>query len=144
MVTRDSSEAEIHNEMIRLMISHFMKQGYRNLRADLANETPPEHIGDFTPDLTCNKNDDKGTCIILEAETCSTILQKHTERQWRTFFNEAKERKCEFHLVVPKLCESDSGGNIANQRLTELHIKADAVWKANHSLGKSSRRDTTS
>jgi hypothetical protein len=38
--------------------------------------------------------------------------------------------------VVPKLCGGDSGGNMANQRLAELHIKADGVWKANHSLRK--------
>ncbi len=138
MVTRDSSEDEIHSEMIRLMIGQFKKQGYENLKADLAGEITPEQIGDFTPDLTCNKNDDKRTFIILEAETCSTISHKDTEKQWKTFFEESKELDCEFHLVVPKFCSGDSGGNIANQRLAELHIKADVVWKANHSLRKHS------
>lgn len=138
MVTRNSSEAEIHSKMIRLMIGQFKKQGYENLRADLAGETTPEQVGDFTPDLTCNKNDDKKTFIILEAETCGTISLKHTEKQWKTFFEKSKELDCEFHLVVPKFCGGDSGGNMANQRLAELHIKADVVWKANHSLRKSS------
>jgi len=69
-----------------------------------------------------SKNDDKRTFIILEAETCGTISHEHTEKQWKTFFEKSKELDCEFHLVVPKLCGGDSGGNMANQRLAELHI----------------------
>ena len=110
------------------MLNYFRKQGYANLRADLENETPPEQIGDHIPDLTCNKNDYKETFIVLEAETCDLIFDEHTEGQWKAFYGKAKEVGGEFHLVVPRKCNDDSGRDLAKQRLQQLGITADQIW----------------
>ena len=128
MVTRELAESEEHKSLVRMMLNYFRNQGYTNLRADLENETSPEQIGDHIPDLTCNKNDFGRTFMILEAETCSTISDEHTESQWRTFYRKARQVEGEFHLVVPRICGDDSGRDLANQRLRELGITADTVW----------------
>ena len=134
MVARTPAESEKHEKMIRMMLNHFKDQGYTNLKADLKNETLPDRIGDYVPDLTCHKNDEKKTPIFVEAETCDTILDEHTEGQWIAFYKRSREVNGEFHLAVPKVCNSDSGQALANQRLDELNIEAQEVWKVNHSL----------
>ena len=128
MVTRELAESREHRSLIRMMLNYFRNQGYTNLRADLESQTPPEQIGDRIPDLTCNKNDFGRTFIILEAETCSTISHEHTEEQWKAFYRKAREVEGEFHLVVPRNCDDDSGRSLARQRLSELEITADHIW----------------
>ena len=134
MVVRTLAENEKHEKMVRMMLDHFKGQGYTNLKADLENETLPDRIGDYLPDLTCCKKDEKKTPIFVEAETCGTISHEHTEGQWKAFYRKSREVNGEFHLVVPKACNGDSGQALASQRLDELSIKAQEVWKVNHSL----------
>lgn len=128
MVTRTPTESQEHKNLVEMMFNYFVKQGYTNLKADLEGKTQPDQIGKHIPDLTCNKNDTKKTFIILEAETCSTISDEHTESQWKTFYNKAKEIDGEFHIVVPKTCNNSSGRTLAEQRLKELGISADTIW----------------
>ena len=134
MVVRTLAESEKHEKMVRMVLNHFKDQGYTNLKADLENETLPDQIGDYVPDLTCCKNDEKKTLIFVEAETCGTISHEHTEGQWKTFYRKSREVNGEFHLAVPRVCNGDSGQALAKQRLDELNINAHKVWGVNHSL----------
>ena len=129
MVTRAPAESKEHKDLIRMMLNYFRKQGYINLKADLTGENTPDPIGGHIPDLTCNKNDPNQTFIILEAETCTTISDEHTDSQWRTFYREAKRVKGEFHITVPRTCDDTSGITLAKQRLKELGIDADHIWR---------------
>ncbi len=124
-----SGESKEHRDLIEMMASHFKKQGYTYIRADLLGYTKPDSVTDaygnkYIPDLTCDKNGFGGTRIILEAETCGTINDSHTADQWRAFYN----AQGEFHVVVPKLCGGQSGRDKARARLQELGISADVVW----------------
>ncbi len=126
---RNPTEATEHNKLIKMMANYFEKEGYKYIRADLSGYTRPNSITDFNgnkyiPDLTCNKTDFKETRITLEAETCDTINDSHTARQWRAFYNASGE----FHLVVPKTCGMQSGREKAQARLRELRISADEIW----------------
>jgi len=134
MVVRTPAESEKHEKIIRMMLNHFKDQGYTNLKADLENETLPDQIGDYVPDLTCCKNNEKKTPIFVEAETCDTISHEHTKGQWKAFYKKSREVNGEFHLAVPRVCNGGSGQALAKQRLDELNIKAQEVWKVNHSL----------
>lgn len=128
MVTRTLTESEEHRSLIRMMLNYFRRQGYINLKADLVGENTPDPVGEHIPDLTCNKNDPNRTFIILEAETCATISDEHTDSQWRTFYREARRLGGEFHLTVPRMCEQTFGDTLARQRLRELGISADHIW----------------
>ncbi|UCE28952.1 MAG: hypothetical protein JSV85_06745 [Candidatus Bathyarchaeota archaeon] len=55
MVVRTLEESGKHETMVRMMLNHFKDQGYANLKADLENETLPDQIGDYVPDLTCKQ-----------------------------------------------------------------------------------------
>jgi hypothetical protein len=134
MVVRTPAESEKHEKIIRMMLNHFKDKGYTNLKADLENETLPDQIGDYVPDLTCYKNNEKKTPIFVEAETCGTISHEHTKGQWKAFYRKSREVNGEFHLAVPRVCNCDSGQALAKQRLDELNIKAHEVWMVNHSL----------
>jgi len=129
LVERSLAESEEHKRLVKMMLNHFKSKGYTNLKADLEGETLPDRIDGHIPDLTCNKNDAKGTFIILEAETCNTIFDEHTEDQWKTFHQKAQEVGGEFHIIVPKTCNGESGPDLARKRLNELGIRADAIWR---------------
>jgi len=129
LVERSLAESEEHKRLVKMMLNHFKSKGYTNLKADLEGETPPNQIYGHIPDLTCNKNDAKGTFIILEAETCDTIFDEHTEDQWKTFYRKAREVGGEFHIVVPRTCNGESAFDLVEKRLKELGIRADSIWR---------------
>lgn len=104
------------------------------MRASFENMTVPDKIGDYTPDLTCNRKDKQQEFVILEVETCNSIGHEQSEEKWRTFFEKSKELAGEFHLAVPKFCNGNSGRTLANQRLERARIKAECVWAVNGSL----------
>jgi hypothetical protein len=94
-----------------MMANYFQTLGYADIRADLQGYNQPELIwwmgkerDAYRPDVTCLKNDGKGTPIILEAETCESIAIDHTRQQWQLFSARAKQIGGEFHVVVPKVC----------------------------------------
>lgn len=128
------SDEEVHIEMMRTILNEFTKQGFTNMRANVENMIAPEKIGDYTPDLTCNRKDKQKEFVILEVETCNTMAQEQSEEKWRAFCEKSKEMAGEFHLAVPKFCNGDSGRTLANQRLQRARIKADCVWAVNGSL----------
>jgi len=134
-------DEEVHREMMRTVLNEFTKQGFTNIRASVENMTAPEKIGDYTPDLTCNRKDKQKEFVILEVETCNTVTQEQSEEKWRVFREKSKEMKGEFHLAVPKFCNGNSGRVLANQRLECARIRADYVWAVNGSLQHIAMRD---
>jgi hypothetical protein len=129
MASRNQSESVEHANLIKMMLNYFTQNGYSNIKADLQGYTASELVLDgrgnnFLPDLTCNKNDAVKTRIILEAETCSTISDSHTADQWRAFARATGE----FHIVVPKTCNGQSGRTKAQDRLRGIGITAEQIW----------------
>lgn len=111
-----------------MMATHFRKEGYSNIRADLPGYVTPDPVSDrwgnyYIPDLTCTASSSAGQRIILEAETCGTINDSHTEEQWKAFARAGGE----FHVVVPATCGTESGRAKAESRLRQLGIAAQ-VW----------------
>lgn len=129
MADRKETSQQEHDNLVRMMVRHFDDLGYTNIKADLEGcELKPDEIDGHIPDLICNKNDTYGTKIILEAETCETISDDHTEDQWTSFRDAADEEGGEFHIVIPRICDSSSGREKVKERLEELEIEADEIW----------------
>lgn len=125
---RNPTETAEHSRLILMMAEHFKKLGYIGIRADLKAYPKPGKILGRVPDLTCNKRDKAKTLVVLEAETCGSIFDEHTQRQWRAFSASALALKGEFHIVVPKTCGRESGRTLARRRLRELNISCDEIW----------------
>lgn len=120
--------------MIKIILKELPKLGFTNIRTNSEEQNQSEQITGHMPDVTFNKNDGQRTFVILAVETCSAIAQEETGHRWGAFYEEARRISGEFHLAVPKFCNGDSGRALANQKLEELHIKADAIWVVNGSL----------
>jgi hypothetical protein len=121
---RNPQESIEHQDLINMMARHFASQGFQNIRVDAPGKLNPEVIlgtkQNHIPDLTADKNN---TCIILEAETTSSIFSDHTASQWSLFLDAAKKAGGEFHIVVPKGCRS-----YAEKRLADLELRANEIW----------------
>ncbi len=127
--TRMRIEEKEHDKLIVKMIGHFQGLGYSNIKADLQGYTRPAAVywngKTFIADITCKKNNSRGTPILLEGETASTIDHQHTSNQWMAFHSEARRLLGEFHIVVPSGCRE-----AARKRLRVLGITADEIWTA--------------
>jgi hypothetical protein len=132
MAHRNPSESQEHANLIRLMVNHFQRVGCWDIRADLPGYAQPEvirgTIQDHLPDVTCRRNDGRGTFIILEAETGSTVSDGHTASQWTLFADAAHQQGGEFHVVVPKLINGTAGSAVAQQRARQLGIVLHEAW----------------
>lgn len=121
---RNQSETKQHVELIRMMVNHFMNQGYNNIKADVTGMNSPDIIygtkKNHIPDLTAQKN---GLPVILEAETSDSIYDSHTASQWTLFADAAKKNGGEFHVVVPRGSRNDVA-----QRAEGLSIYIDMIW----------------
>jgi len=137
------SDEEVHREMMKTVLNEFTKQGFTNLQANFEGMTMPEKIGNYIPDLTCNRRDKHHEFVILEVETCCTLTRGQSEEKWRLFHEKARRMTGEFHLAVPKFCNGDSGRTLANQRVEQAGISADCVWAVNGSLKHISQLDKT-
>jgi len=119
-----SSSEEERRNLTRMMFEYFQKLNYTELRAHLPGETPPKEINGYMPDLTCRKNDPKGTMIILKVENCSSMDDPKVHAQWKTFHEYSKKVDGEFHLVVP----DQFGRDKVYRRLRELDIPVKQIW----------------
>jgi len=121
---RDFKESEEHRRLIVMMVEHFKRNGFKDIKADITGMKAPNVIVGFLqnhkPDLTAEIN---GKEIILEAETVNSISDEHTKSQWTLFADAAIKNGGEFHLVVP------SGyRNVAEQRARLIGVKIDTIW----------------
>ena len=129
-----------HDALVRMMAKYFSSLGYTGIKADLEGYSSPDAIWwknrpqeQKIPDLTCFKNDDKRTLLILEAETCPTLTTEHTAEQWKLFQANAKHNNGEFHVVVPRTCffgnKPIEGNELAKKVADQLGITIDMIWR---------------
>ena len=132
MAQRGPSESQEHANLVRMMATHYQNQGFTDIRADLPGYSQPDIIRgtkeDHRPDLTCRRNDLSGTMIILEAETASTVSEAHTASQWTLFAAAPGQWDGEFHVVVPKVVQGQSGHVAAKERARQLGISLAQTW----------------
>lgn len=129
---RTYQEQSTHDSLVRMMLNYYATQGYLNILADLESCSRPGKLWwntkenePFIPDLTCQKNDAKGTEIILEAETCESLGLDHTRQQFQLFSANARQYGKEFHVAVPRLC-SEGGNIVTGQSLVRRYA---AAWR---------------
>jgi hypothetical protein len=109
--------------MVRAVAEHLAREGYGNVRADVAGYSTPTELTwkgkqrGHIPDVTADG-------MIIEVETADSISDAHTEDQWKLFAAWAKVNSKTFVVVVPKGSEQ-----AAERRLRELGITAQ-VWTA--------------
>jgi hypothetical protein len=84
-------DEEVHREMMKIVLNDFTKRGFTNLKANSDGMTMPEKIGNYMPDLTCNRKDKLQEFVILEVETCNTLVQEQSVEKWRLFHEKAKK-----------------------------------------------------
>jgi len=130
---RKVAASKEHEQLVRIMASHFEKKGYSNIKADLPGYEQPGNIRsgavEHRPDVTCEKNEGgRRRVILLEAETGDSIEESHTASQWKLFRLAADQWGGEFHIIVPRQCGNSAGRDLAQQRLRELGISADEIW----------------
>jgi len=71
---RTAASQTAHDDLVRMMTQHFKSLGYTDIKADIPGSPArhhQRHHADHRPDLTCRKNDYRGSLIILEAETAT-------------------------------------------------------------------------
>ena len=96
---RSLNSKTIHNSLVSALVREYEKQGY-SVKADHIghlNGRPPEVYG-CIPDIAAYKNG--CLCIIAEAETCDSISNLDTQRQWNAFSQSSHS----FEVVTPKSC----------------------------------------
>ena len=134
MTSPDTAEDEVKREMIKVILQEFPKQGFTDIKTDSGEQMRLGKEEEYTPDVTFKRNDEHRTLVIMAVETCSALAEERTGRKWRVFHEEAKRVSGQFHLAVPRFCNGNSGRDVANRRLEELHLEADAIWAINGSL----------
>ena len=129
-----ANEIAEHDQLVLMMARYFKEHGFTDIKADIPGWKKPESIywtnspqKKYHPDLTCY--DPKGVYVVLEAETCSTLSDQHTEEQFRIFRAHATNVNGRFEVVVPRSCQ---GNEIGKQKIKSIAsnwgIVLDAVW----------------
>ena len=91
---------EIHERLIRSVVKKLEEEGYSVRAAHIDHPNGiPRNYGDYIPDVHAIKGIDE---VIVEVETCDTILSHKTERQWRTFGSRVGTK---FYIIVPCNCK---------------------------------------
>lgn len=133
-MTREmTSEISEHDQLILMMARHFKQQGFTEIKADMPGWTKPDYIywtsnknNRYYPDLTCYDSD--GTSIILEAETCNTLSDQHTHKQFEIFRAHANKEKGRFEVVVPISCSGKDARQLISQQADSWGIELDNIW----------------
>ena len=127
------NEITEHDQLVLMMARYFKQQGYTDIKADIPDWIQPQSIywsnnpdQKYIPDLTCL--DTNGIQVILEAETCNTLNDQHTQEQFRIFRAHATNNHGRFEVVVPRLCKGRDGRIMITNIATEWGITIDNVW----------------
>jgi len=118
MTTRNITSKKIHDTLVHSLVSEYEKKGY-SVKADHIghpNGRPPEVYG-CVPDVAAYKNG--RLCIIAEAETCDSISDLDTQRQWNAF----SQSNHHFEVIVPKSCFDE-----AKRQASAWSITVDKWW----------------
>lgn len=120
-----------HDNLVRALAKHYGSLGYIGIRADITDypqtpqgiywESAPQKK--YIPDVMCFKKDTNNTEIVAEAETCDTLETAHTLEQWRLFSAHARNKKGEFHVIVPQSCKDEAQAVASKNGIT-----VDKFW----------------
>lgn len=133
MVRTATNEISEHDQLILMMARYFKQLGYTDIRADIPGWTQPQYIfwsnnpnQTYIPDLTCL--DTNGVLVILEAETCNSFKDQHTQEQFRIFRAHASNNKGRFEVVVPRTCPGNDGITSIKNIASGWGITIDNIW----------------
>lgn len=114
-----------HNKIVKALAEHLIAHNCSNVRADIEGYLSPLKISwiatgnGHIPDVTTGN----GKPQIFEVETENSIVDNHTEDQWKLFSAHANNTNGVFTVVVPVGCSQ-----AAKARLVQLNLKAE-VWE---------------
>lgn len=127
------AEMTEHDQLVLMMARYFKQLGYTEIKADIPDWSQPFPIHwsnnpdqKYIPDLTCL--DSNGILIILEAETCNSFNDQHTQEQFKIFRAHASNNNGRFEVVVPKLCSGSDARTIITNTAKSWGITIDNVW----------------
>ena len=133
MVRTATNEISEHDQLILMMARYFKQQGYSDIRADIPGWTQPYGIHwsnnpgqNYIPDLTCL--DTNGILVILEAETCNSLRDQHTQEQFTIFRAHANNERGRFEVVVPRSCLGSDGRTLIKNIASGWGIIIDNIW----------------
>lgn len=122
-----------HDQLVLMMARYFKQLGYTDIRADIPDWPQPLHIfwinnpeKRYIPDLTCI--DTNGALVILEAETCSSLSDQHTQEQFKLFRAHATNKKGRFEVVVPRICSGNDARTLIMNNATKWGLTLDNIW----------------
>ena len=128
-----ASEISEHDQLVLMMARYYKKLGYSQISADIPGWNQPSSIywtnapnRKYIPDLTCI--DTNGNLIILEAETCSSLNDDHTRKQFEIFRAHATNKGGRFEIVVPKLCSGYKTRTLISDNVNKWGIELDNIW----------------
>ena len=121
---RSTKSKSDHESLVESLVKYLIKDGYINVRADIAGFDPPDNIycGSnifHVPDVTAVKS---GWGQIFEVETVDSVNNDSTVSRWRCFSAHARKFNKSFNVVVPETVKSD-----VKELLQSLDISA-GVW----------------
>lgn len=119
-MTVRKSQAD-HDRMVASVARILIGKGYQDVRADIPGQALPRRIvwqstGEgFRPDVTAVRDGLR----IFEVETADSIMDAHTEPQWKLFAAYARHNSAMFYIVFPK-----GSLETVTQRLQYLRVEA--------------------
>jgi hypothetical protein len=133
MARTAANEISEHDQLVLMMARYFQQLGYTDIKADIPGWSQPLYIYwsnnptlRYIPDLTCL--DSNGVLVILEAETCSTLNDNHTQEQFRIFRAHATNNKGRFEVVIPRNCSGSDARALINNSAILWGVTIDNVW----------------
>lgn len=118
----DQSE---HDKLLLLSLKRLKEDGFNNIKAECKEYEKPELLyskefnSGFSPDIFAEKDKDK---YIIEVETEDSIFTETTEKQWKTFSENAVYYNHKFVVIVKKALEDE-----AKRQKEYLKVEPD-IW----------------
>ncbi len=107
------SDQDLHDRLVRSMVTYCRENGYKNIRVDLPGHDAPLKLGNHVPDLTAQTKDN--AWLVCEAEPCGSIDTDPTKEQMTDF------ARCTATVVllVPESCKSLADGALQKWGLND-------------------------
>jgi hypothetical protein len=130
---RVGTEITEHDQLVLMMVRHFQQLGYSNVKADVPGWPRPDYIywtnnpnDKYYPDLTCV--DTNGVFVLLEAETCGTFNDRHTQNQFKIFSAHASNVNGRFEVVVPRSCSGLDARELIRRNVSSWGVSVANIW----------------
>lgn len=110
-----------HTQLVEALVRKF-EQDRLTVQADhIGHENgAPDPIAGYVPDIYARNS---SAAIVAEAETCDSLSDDHTFRQWSAFSRFTSYPGGNFHVIVPKYCVAQ-----AQEQARIWRIRVDCWW----------------